>query len=52
MFFFFENFECVTIGKTCVTNHMFLFSKLCSLSHRGSVTKAQKYVTKDKHCNT
>ena len=22
---YFENFECVTIGKTCVTNHMFPF---------------------------
>ena len=42
---FILNFECVTKGKICVTDKMFLCSKLYALPHGGSVTRAKKCVT-------
>ena len=40
---FFENFECVTISKTCVTNHMFLLSNSV-LYHNVEVLLKLKYM--------
>ena len=36
------NYECVTIAKICVTNHLFLCSKLYALPQGDSVTRAKK----------
>jgi hypothetical protein len=36
------HFECVTVGKTCVANNMFLCSKLCALPQSESVTRTKE----------